>query len=357
MVNLDSLIRENIKRLKPYSSARDEFSGKEGIFLDANENPIGSVGGGDSFNRYPDPQQRSLRERIAELRNVKSSQIFLGNGSDEAIDLMIRAFCEPGRDKILIFPPTYGMYEVCAAVNDVGIMRVNLTEAFDINLQAVLEKITQEKAIKLIYICSPNNPTGNSMGRNNIGEVLRQFKGIVIIDEAYIDFSHGTSWVSQIKTYNNLVIFHTFSKVWGLAGIRLGAAFADETVITVLNRIKYPYNVNAVTQKIALNALNNIEQHNTMVNTILQQRTRLVQQLKKISFVNKVFPSDANFILVQFDRTEEIFNYLIKKQIIVRDRRTAPLCADCLRITVGTKEENKILINALKNFDNHDSGV
>ena len=350
MVNIESLVRENVRRLKPYSSARDEYSGKTGIFLDANENPIGSVGG-DSFNRYPDPRQRILREKIAALRKVKPSQIFLGNGSDEAIDLMIRAFCEPERDKILILPPTYGMYEVCAAVNNVDVSRVNLTEAFDIDLPGVLERLKSDEAIKLIYLCSPNNPTGNCMSRESIEEILKKFDGIVIIDEAYIDFSQRESWVSRLKEYNSLVVFHTFSKVWGLAGIRLGAAFACETVISVLDKIKYPYNVNEITQRIALNALNSIEQHKIMVKTILQQREMLSNKLKKLTYIEKIFPSDANFLLVRFRQAEDIFRYLTERAIILRDRRTAPLCTNCLRITVGTSEENEQLIQALYDFE------
>jgi histidinol-phosphate aminotransferase len=349
MVDIEQLVRANIKKMVPYSSARDEYSNRDGIFLDANENALGSVGG-EALNRYPDPRQRQVKEQIARLRQVKTEQIFLGNGSDEAIDLMIRAFCEPARDKILILPPTYGMYEVCAAMNNVGVVRVNLTTEFDIDLSKVLDTLEKVTNIKLIYLCSPNNPTGNCLGEDAIQKILKNFSGLVVIDEAYIDFSMKQSWLAELSTYNNLVIFQTFSKVWGLAGIRLGAAFADAEIIAILNKIKYPYNVNEITQALALKALANINQRDDMVRTILEQREILVQALQSLEIVKQVFPSDANFLLVRFKQARNIFTYLRDKKIILRDRTTAPLCADCLRITVGTPEENRQLILALNAY-------
>jgi histidinol-phosphate aminotransferase len=349
MIKIEQLVRENIKNMSPYSSARDEYNGKEGIFLDANENALGSVGG-EELNRYPDPLQRQVKEQLARLRQVTATQIFLGNGSDEAIDLMIRAFCEPGQDKILILPPTYGMYEVCAATNNVGVERVNLTVEFEIDLPRVLDILAKDKDIKLVYLCSPNNPTGNCFQQSAIKEIIKNFHSLVIIDEAYIDFSSKKSWVPYLSNYKNLVVFHTFSKVWGLAGIRLGAAFADEAVITILNKIKNPYNVNEITQTLALKALANVKQRDAMVQTILEQRELLVKELNSLASVKQVYPSDANFLLVRFQHAGEIFDYLLERKIILRDRRTVPLCADCLRITVGTPEENRQLIMALKEY-------
>jgi histidinol-phosphate aminotransferase len=350
MVDIERLVRVNIKQMSPYASARDEYSGKDGIFLDANENALGSVGN-DRLNRYPDPRQRQVKEHIARLRNVKPRQIFLGNGSDEAIDLMMRAFCEPARDKILILPPTYGMYEVCAAMNDVGVVRVNLTAEFEIDLPNVLDRLTEDNAIKLIYICSPNNPTGNAFRQEDIREIIKKIQGLVVIDEAYIDFSRKASWLRVLAAFNNLVVLHTFSKVWGLAGIRLGAAFADEAVIKILDKIKYPYNVNEMTQRVALHALDHVEQRDNMVDTILAQRDLLMQRLNTLTVVEKIFPSDANFLLVRFNRARDVFEYLLDKKIIIRDRSSAPQCSDCLRITVGTAEENEQLITALKEYE------
>jgi histidinol-phosphate aminotransferase len=350
MVEIERLVRANIKRMSPYSSARDEYSGSEGVFLDANENTLGSVGD-ERLNRYPDPRQRQVKEKLARLCQVRPTQIFLGNGSDEAIDLMIRAFCEPARDKILILPPTYGMYEVCAAMNNAGIVRVNLTAEFEIDLPQVLSKLAQDRQIKLIYICSPNNPTGNCFRPESVKEIIINFQGLVIIDEAYIDFSRKASWLGALTEYNNLVILHTFSKVWGLAGIRLGAAFADEAIINILDKIKYPYNVNEITQRVALAALNNSIQRDYMVRTILEQRDLLIQQLNMLAIVQKIYPSDANFLLVRFTAAKDVFEYLLDKKIIIRDRSTAPHCSDCLRITVGTPEENEQLIMALKEYN------
>jgi histidinol-phosphate aminotransferase len=350
MINLENLVRENIKKLKPYSSARDEYSGEEGIFLDANENPLGSVSG-DALNRYPDPLQRKVKERLAQLREITPEHIFLGNGSDEAIDLLIRAFCEPGRDKIMILPPTYGMYEVCAEINNVAVKSVNLTPAFDIDLAKILAMITKDRQIKLIFLCSPNNPSGNCLNREAINKILESFTGLVIIDEAYIDFCNQQSWLHTIGKFNNLIVLQTFSKLWGLANIRLGAAFADDEIIGILNKIKYPYNINGITQSMALKALENIKQRDNMVRTILQQRDFLRQELKSLDIVKVIFPSDANFLLVRFEKAKDIYNYLLRNKIILRDRTTAPLCSDCLRITVGTAQENEQLIKALKQYE------
>ena len=348
MKNINPLIRENIRSLKPYTSAREEHAELVGIFLDANENAIGSVNV-SPLNRYPDPLHRKLRTEISKIKNVSLNQIFLGNGSDEAIDLLIRIFCEPAVDNIILMPPTYGMYGVCAAVNNVQVKKVALNPDFSINLKVLLSDINQTD--KILFICSPNNPTSNCFDKNTIETILKKFPGIVIIDEAYIDFSSQQSWLSKLKEYNNLVVLQTFSKAWGLANIRLGMAFASDEIVTLLNKIKYPYNVNGVTQKIALEGLQNIQQKDKMIEQILNQRKFLNEELSKLSCVEKVYPSEANFLLVKMKSALPIYQYLLKHQILVRDRSKEIHCEECLRITVGTPQENKKLIQILKKYE------
>ena len=355
MIDIDELVRDNIKALVPYSSAREEYRGKEGVFLDANENPLGSVidpffsKGSDSWNRYPDPLHSELREKIAGLKSVNPGNIFLGNGSDEAIDLPIRAFCEPRIDKIMIMPPTYGMYQVCADINDVELVKVPLTTEFEINLEKVLLAL-EDKKIKIIYLCSPNNPTGNCLDKDTIRAILMRFNGLIIIDEAYIDFSDEISWISELDNFNNLIVLQTFSKVWGLAGIRLGIAFADRKIIRILDKIKYPYNINGITQSLALEALQNIKNKEGMRKRILIEKEKLKAQLLQLKVIKKVYPSDANFFLVKFRNAKEVYQYLLKNGIIVRDRSQVIHCNNCLRITVGISEENKKLIQLLKQY-------
>ncbi|MDP4266252.1 MAG: histidinol-phosphate transaminase [Bacteroidota bacterium] len=347
MSEIKKLVRENILNLKPYSSARDEYSGQAGIFLDANENSLGSTIN-ENVNRYPDPYQRKVKDKISAIKGIPSENIFLGNGSDEVIDLLIRAFCYPGKDEIIIMPPTYGMYSVSAEINNVGIKEVFLTSEYDMDVDKVLASVTDKT--KLIFICSPNNPTGNCLKNEDIKRVINTFNGLVILDEAYIDFSEKKSFLKSLLTYPNLVIMQTFSKAWGLAGIRLGMAFADKFIIDIMNKIKPPYNVNELTQKKAIEALNNLELKNRMVDILLKERELLEKQLTKFDFVEKVYPTDSNFILVKTLNANKIYDYLVNKSIIVRNRSNISLCLNCLRITVGTKEENKLLIEALENY-------
>lgn len=339
--NITSLIRKNIITLKPYSSARDEFKGEAELFLDANENPYPSP-----YNRYPDPLQRKVKEKIAELKSVDPSQIFLGNGSDEGIDLLIRAFCEPNQDSIMITEPTYGMYAVCAEINAVNVQRALLTPDFDLDLDAFPN--TFDATTKIIFLCSPNNPTGNLLSHDKILEVLKRFYGIVVIDEAYIDFAKGKSFVKDLKKFPNLVVLQTFSKAWGLAGLRLGMCFASAEIISILNKIKYPYNVSIRTQELVLDALEHKYKKDIWVEEILSQRSKLAKALKSLSIVEKVFPSDSNFLLVRVKDAHGTYESLVNNGIIVRDRSKVMLCYNCLRITVGTPEENEKLIDSLK---------
>jgi len=347
-MDINTLLRENIKNFEPYSSARDEYSGSDGVFLDANENSLGSVSP-DKLNRYPDPYQKELKRKIAELKQVSTEQIFLGNGSDEAIDLLFRAFCQPGRDKVMILPPTYGMYSVCADLNNVEIISVPLTASFEIDLEAVLAKINED--VKLIFICSPNNPSGNIFDKIAVRTILVKFKGLVVIDEAYTDFSQQTGWLGALREFENLVVLQTFSKAWGLANARLGMAFADKRIIQILNNIKYPYNVNGLTQNAVLLALERSADKDNLVAGILEQKTVLQNELSKLNMVQKIFPSQANFLLVRFDNAQKVFQALLNKKIIVRDRSKMPRCEGCLRITVGTADENQLLIDALTEMD------
>jgi histidinol-phosphate aminotransferase len=345
--DLNKILRENIRKVKPYSSARDEYKGTEGIFLDANENPYGSALE-TAYNRYPDPLQRDLKEKISGLKRVSANQIFLGNGSDEPIDLLVRAFCNPGKDNIITMPPTYGMYEVSAGINDIQVKEVPLTEEFQINTDKVLAAI--DKNTKIIFICSPNNPTGNSLYTNDIVKILESFEGIVVIDEAYIDFAPDRSFVSKLKNFPNLIILQTFSKAWGMAALRLGMAFSSEEIIAVLNKIKPPYNINEATQRLANEGLRNLLNKERMVERILNEREKLKEELSKIKAVKKVYPSDANFLLVKMEDGNKVYDFLISKKIITRNRSAIKLCEGCLRITVGTAEENRELIKVLHDF-------
>ena len=344
---INKLIRENIKKLIPYSSARDEFTGRADIFLDANENSLGSPLP-NKYNRYPDPHQWKIKQKIAEIKGVPPQNIFIGNGSDECIDILYRGFCIPGKDNVIICPPTYGMYEVSAAINDVEIRRARLLDDFQLDL-SYLEKLVDENT-KLIWICSPNNPTANSINRHDIETVLNNFDGIVVIDEAYINFSRQKSFISELTEYPNLVVMHTLSKAWGLAALRLGMAFASEDIIAVFNKIKPPYNIGQATQELVLQALENVAEVNEFIRELVQSREEMVTSLKKVSVVEKIFPSDANFLLVKVNDARALYNYLLTKAIVVRDRSRVELCEGCLRITVGTKRENEQLIEALNNF-------
>lgn len=345
--NLDNFVRENIKKMTAYSSARHEFTGTANIFLDANENSFGSPLL-ENYNRYPDPLQTKLKEKISSIKGVPVQNVFLGNGSDEAIDLLFRIFCEPGKDNVIIFPPTYGMYEVCAEMNDVKVKKIPLLESFQLDLKAVEKEMDGDT--KLIFICSPNNPTGNSINRNDIEILLNNFDGIVIIDEAYINYSQQRTFIPELTQYPNLVILQTLSKAWGLAGLRLGMAFAGQPIINYLNKVKYPYNINTATQQLAIEALGNISSVNNWTKTTVEQKGWLKEELLKLSFTQIVYPSDANFILVKMIDARKIYEFLSDKGIIVRDRSKIILCDDCLRITIGIPDENKQLIDALKAY-------
>lgn len=341
MFDIQHLIRDNVKKLSPYSSARDEYSGTGAVFLDANENPFDT-----GYNRYPDPYQRQLKEKIAGIKNVPANSIFLGNGSDEAIDLIIRAFCEPGKDNVITMPPTYGMYKVAAGINDIKNKEIVLQDDFQIDVNTVLASIDENT--KLIFVCSPNNPTGNCMKENDIIALLNNFNGLVIVDEAYIDFCDKPSLKERLRQYSNLIVLQTFSKAWGLAGIRLGMAFADAEIIQVINKIKPPYNVNRLTQEMALQSLQNSEKVQSRINEILHQRAELTKYLKSLPIITKVYPTDANFILVKTGQARQIYQALIEQNVVIRDRSTVALCSGCLRITVGTPEQNEQLKQALE---------
>jgi len=347
MFSINNILRKNIKNLVPYSSARDEYHGEASVFLDANENAFGSPLE-QQFNRYPDPLQYQVKKRLSEIKGVPPRNIFLGNGSDEAIDILFRSFCNPGVDNVILVPPTYGMYQVSANINDVAVRNVPLTEDFQLNLEGIAETI--DKHTKLIFVCSPNNPTGNSINRADVETLLANFNGLVVVDEAYINFSRQKTFIQELTEYANLVVLQTLSKAWGLAGLRIGMAFASEEIIEVMNKVKPPYNINEASQQLALQALANIEQVNNWIKETLIQRDNLVLQLKDFDFVLDIYPSDANFILVKTTDPKGIYNFLVEKGIIVRDRSKVDLCAGCLRITVGTPQENNTLIQTLQNF-------
>lgn len=354
MFEINNLIRKNIKRLKPYSSARDEFTGKASVYLDANESPFDT-----GYNRYPDPYQNELKRKIGMIKDIPVENIFLGNGSDEIIDLLFRAFCEPKQDNVIIMPPTYGMYSVCADINDVPVKEVNLKRTpkptFILDTENVEKHIDQNT--KLIFICSPNNPTGNAFQHNEIEEVIDiaySKNCIVVVDEAYIDFCDEKSILPKLNNFKNLIVLQTFSKAWGLAGIRLGMAFTTNNIVKLLSGIKIPYNVNQLTQQHALLSLRKANKKNEKVKQILQQRNILIDRLKQLNYVHTIFPTDANFILIQVDDAQKLYKYLIDKGIVIRDRSNVALCTQCVRITIGTDTENTQLIDAMKTFQNID---
>lgn len=343
MKQLKELVRENIWKLKPYSCARDEFKGEAKAYLDANENPFNTL-----YNRYPDPLQWAVKEKIAELKYVKPSQIMLGVGSDEPIDLIFRVFCEPKTDNVVAINPTYGMYGVCADINNVEYRQVNLEADYSLNADKVLAAV--DNNTKVIFLCSPNNPTGNLLNTTEVEKILKGFDGIVVIDEAYIDFSDKASWIAKLSKYPQMIILQTFSKAWGLAAARCGMAFASEEIISFFNKVKYPYNINILTQKLILEKLEQVEIKNNWVKEILSQRTLMIEELEQLSIVKHIYPSDANFILVKVDDANLRYKELVEKGIIVRNRNSVTLCENCLRITIGTAQDNKELLNALKSL-------
>jgi histidinol-phosphate aminotransferase len=347
MFSINNIIRKNIANLTPYSSARDEFKGEASVYLDANENAYGSPLA-QQYNRYPDPLQYKVKKRLSDIKGVPPRNIFLGNGSDEAIDILFRSFCNPGIDNVILVPPTYGMYEVSANINDVETKKVLLTEEYQLNMEGIAEAI--DKNTKLIFICSPNNPTGNSINRDDIETLLANFNGLIVVDEAYINFSRQKTFIQELTEYANLVVLQTLSKAWGLAGLRVGMAFASEEIIEVMNKVKPPYNMNEASQELALQALQNVDQVNGWIKETLAQRDRLVLTLKDFDFVLDIYPSDANFILVKTTDPKGIYNFLVSKGIIVRDRSKIDLCEGSLRITVGTPAENDILLNTLQEY-------
>lgn len=342
MVDINKLIRPTVKALKPYSSARDEYQGNSDdmVFLDANENPFEN-----GVNRYPDPQQRTVKSLLSEIKGIPQKNILLGNGSDEVLDLIYRAFCEPNQDNIITLPPTYGMYSVLANINAITIKSVQLDEGFQPKVDEIL-KIADSNS-KLLFLCSPNNPTGNSFEAKSIERLIKEFNGIVVIDEAYIDFSNEESWASRLGDFPNLIVTQTLSKAYGMAGIRLGICYASEEIISVLNRIKPPYNVNELTQQKAISQLEKSELTKQQVSNILEERAVLVNNLERVNYISKIYPSDANFVLAKVDDATKRYNQLIEKGIVIRNRTTQPGCENCLRFTIGTPEENKILIKTL----------
>lgn len=341
--NINNIVRENVKGLKPYSSARDEYvsDGTQMIFLDANENPFDN-----GVNRYPDPQQRDLKAVLSEQKGVSVKNILLGNGSDEVLDLIFRAFCEPNMDNIISLPPTYGMYKVLAGINAVENKEVLLNKDFELDVEGILGAVDENS--KIIFICSPNNPTGNSFDETAILRLLNEFTGLIVIDEAYIDFSAKKSWLIRLSEFPNLIITQTLSKAYGMAGIRLGLCFASQEIISILNKIKPPYNVNELTQKRALEQVIKIELLKSEVAEILEQKGALLKVLSQVKFIQKIYPSDANFVLVKVDNADKRYSQLLEKGIVIRNRTTQPLCENSLRFTIGTNEENLKLISVLK---------
>lgn len=345
MFSLESLLRPNIKALTPYSSARDDFKGVAEVYLDANENPLA-----EPFNRYPDPYQLKLKAMVGDIKGIAPQHIFLGNGSDEPIDLLFRAFCDPGIDNVVSIDPTYGMYQVSAEINNVAIKKVALTADFQIDVEGVLNAV--DGKTKMIWLCSPNNPTGNCLKREDILKLINTFSGIVVVDEAYIDFAPNQSFLGELDKYPNLVILQTFSKAWGMAGLRLGMAFASTPIIDILTRIKYPYNLSILTQQTVLDLLvKNRNEKDKWVKILLKERDLLINQLSEITQIIKIYPSDSNFVLVKMDKAREVYNYLCDNRIIVRDRSKVRLCDNTLRITVGTNEENRRVVEALKRYN------
>ena len=344
MKQLKELVRPNIWRLAPYSSARNEYSGHEAhVFLDANENPYGAP-----LNRYPDPLQTELKAKLSKIKGIAPSQIFLGNGSDEAIDLCYRVFCEPKADNVVAIEPTYGMYKVCADINDVAYRPVLLDEGYQLNADKLLAQC--DAHTKLIWICSPNNPTGNNMQRDEVKKVLTAFQGIVVVDEAYSDFSPARTFREDLSHYPNLIVLNTFSKAWASAAIRLGMAFAQEPIIELFNKVKYPYNVNYLTQKRAIEVLDKRDEIDTWVNILLRERGQLIRACSELPICKQVFHTDANFFLARMTDAQAIYDYLVERGIIVRNRTRIRLCKDCLRVTIGSREENRELLGALRQY-------
>ena len=347
--DLDSLVRVNIKNLQPYSSARNEFKGDAAVFLDANENSYGSPLDED-FNRYPDPLQWQLKIGLSKIKGIPPQNIFIGNGSDEVIDLAYRIFCEPVKDNVIICPPTYGMYKVCGNINNVEVKEVNLTKDFQLDVDGILQAVNANT--KLLFICSPNNPTGNNMNRIDIEMLLNNFQGIVIIDEAYINYSRQKTFLQELTEYENLVVMQTLSKAWGLAALRLGLAFASENIIELFNKVKPPYNINKASQELGIMALANIEEVNKNIKNTVGEKDALQEQFAQFNFIQNIYPTDANFILIKTDDADSLYKFLANQKIIVRNRSKEVLCENCIRVTVGTHQENEILIEALKKYRN-----
>ncbi len=343
MKNIENLVRKNIKQIKPYSSARDEYNNATDamIFIDANENPFQN-----EVNRYPDPQQRKVKQQLSKIKNIPIQNILLGNGSDEVLDLIFRVFCEPNKDNVLLLPPTYGMYEVLANINAIDVIKIELNNAFEPQVEKIIA--AQNNNSKLLFICSPNNPTANSFNALKVEKLIKEFAGIVVIDEAYIDFSEQESWLSRLQEFPNLIVTQTLSKAYGLAGIRIGTCYASSKIIAILNSIKPPYNVNTLSQKVALKKLKNSKEISNQIKEILTQRSVLEKQLASITWVDTIYPSDANFLLVKVDDATKRYKQLIKKGIVVRNRTNQPLCNNCLRFSIGTATENNKLISILK---------
>ncbi|MFN9782248.1 MAG: histidinol-phosphate transaminase [Sphingobacteriales bacterium] len=347
MFNLNTLVRPNIQALVPYSSARDEFKGEADVFLDANENSLGSPLL-KWYNRYPDPLAMKVKEKITTIKGVPAQHIFLGNGSDEAIDIIYRVFCEPGVDNVITTPPTYGMYEVSAKINNIKLKKISLTPEFQLDLEALEEAI--DPFTKVIWLCSPNNPTGNTLHREDVEMILNNFDGIVVIDEAYINFSRHRSFIPELADYPNLIILQTLSKAWGLAALRVGMAFASEEIIRLMNKVKPPYNISEAAQELAAKALDNIEDVNDMIRIIVEERQRVAEILPQLDAVEAVYPSDGNFLLVKVNGADELYDHLAKAGIVVRNRSKVPLCEECLRITIGTPSENDKMVQIIREF-------
>lgn len=346
--NLNNLVRENIKVLKPYSSARHEFTGKASVFLDANENAFGSPME-ENFNRYPDPLQWQVKFQLARIKGVPAENIFIGNGSDEVIDLAYRIFCNPKTDNVIVCPPTYGMYQVSADINDVPVKKVPLTKDFQLDVDGILNAV--DANTKLLFICSPNNPTGNNMNRNDVETVLNNFKGIVIIDEAYINYSRQKTFIQELTEYPNLIVMQTLSKAWGLAALRMGIAFASMDIIDLFNKVKPPYNINEASQQLALEGLQNTQQVNDWIKTVVHEKENIITGLSRLSFVKHIYPSDANFILVKVTDADGVYNFLAQNGIVIRNRTKEVMCENCVRITIGTETENSLLIKTLNAYE------
>lgn len=347
MFNLNTLVRPNIQALVPYSSARDEFKGEAEIFLDANENSLGSPLL-KWYNRYPDPLAMKVKEKITAIKGVPPQHIFLGNGSDEAIDIIYRVFCEPGVDNVITTPPTYGMYEVSAKINNIKLKKISLTTGFQLDLEALEEAI--DPFTKVIWLCSPNNPTGNTLHREDVEMILNNFDGIVVIDEAYINFSRHRSFIPDLADYPNLIILQTLSKAWGLAALRVGMAFASQEIISLMNKVKPPYNISEAAQELAAKALDNIEDVNDMIRIIVEERQRIAEVLPGLDVVQAVYPSDGNFLLVKVKGADTLYDHLASAGVVVRNRSKVPLCEDCLRITIGTPSENDKMVEIIRQF-------